>query len=214
MTERRIEVFLIRHSYHLLSIKMYCLPLVLDYLGETEAIHHICESVAVMNQALQWRQESKAVSPPRLGWLNHCCRRRSWDRESRFLARSVIRESKIQVRIRDKSYCYLSVVIMSPDTCSPVDVRIHWYHQLSYFFFQAEDIRLERETGWSFTILPPPGQWSKSFLLYQDSVSENLQTQTGLNKEFIYPCNWKAQEFCRSSVDAKRTELLFISLYF
>lgn len=165
MTERRIEVFLIRHSYHLLSIKIHCLPLVPDYLGKTEAIHHICEGVAGMSQALPWRQESKAVSPPRLGWLNRCCRRRSCDRESRFLARSVIRESKTQVRMRDKSYFSLSVVIMSPEKRRPVDVRIHWYHQLSYFLFQAEDIRLERETGWRFTIQPPPGQWSKSFLL-------------------------------------------------
>ena len=40
---------------------------------------------------------------------------------------SVIQESKRQVRMRDKPYCYFSAVMLPPGTCSAVDVRTHWF---------------------------------------------------------------------------------------
>ena len=129
-------------------------------------------------------------------------RGRSWNSESRFLAGSVSK------RARDKWRC----------ETSPIAISVWWSYLLihatqwmsgftgvtSYFSSQVDNTRVVRETGWNHSILKFP-HISKLFL-------ENLQTQTGLSKDFINPGNWKAQEFSRSLVDAMRTEFLFISL--
>lgn len=67
------------------------------------------------------------------------------DRESRFLARFVIQQNKGQVKMRDKQYCYFSVVMLSSGIRSSMDVRIHWNHQLSYFSSQVEDMNIGME---------------------------------------------------------------------
>lgn len=128
-----------------------------------------------MNQASLWREVLKEFPTPELAWFNHSGG--GTGTESRSLAGSV---SKRQMGMRDKPYCFFSAVTLSPDTRSPMGVRIHWYHQLSYFFSPLDDIRLERETGWNHSYTPH-GEWSRSSLLFQN-VIESLQTKLAWGK--------------------------------
>lgn len=151
------RVFLIRHSFPLLFIKMHCLPLMPDHLGKTEAVYHNCECIAGMSQVPPQRQESNVVSPRVFLWLNHSlrCRGRRWDRESRFLAESVIHDSKRRVRMRDKPYCF-SVGMLFPDTCQPNGRQDSLASPAQLLLFSGTVYRAGRETGWHHCLLSLP----------------------------------------------------------
>lgn len=158
-----------------------------------------------MNQASLCREALKEFPTPELAWFNHSVAGGGTGTESRSLAGSV---SKRQMGMRDKPYCFFSAVTLSPDTRSPMGVRIHWYHQLSYFFSPLDDIRLERETGWNHSYTPH-GEWSRSSLLFQN-VIESLQTKLAWGK--TVSTTRKAQVFSKSLVDAMGTEFLLLPL--
>lgn len=88
--------------------------------------------------------------------------------------------------MRNKYLAVFSEVMLSPDTCSLMDVRIYWYHQSSYFSSQ----KIQRSLYYLL-------QESGAHIPFYIRTLENLQTQTGLSKEFMDPYNWNAQEFFR-----------------